>query len=471
MVLTMTKNTSQSLTLPIRIGFAILVCASSQNIAWAQEAPNTRSVIQASTAESAIPLSPFRYVPSPRWKEPDAAQAAEIANRSEEQQKIAALFKDAKYADAGALGLDLLKKEKIDEQLQLNIANSLAWTGRTKEAGQLYRVLLQGKYKPEATLGLANLHRWGGRDYLALPMYKEILASDPENKDAIEGLRLANRETQPRTTIVLGGLNDSSRVQIRSFKLNHRWADETLANVWELETGTLQSKDRSVSVSRPTLALRYKAQETFLSPRLEVASDGKNIYGNVGIAVGELPVLIDIGKVNWGELSSNPKALAAQLTATRFSAQTSTTLSAGNIFARAEINKISDGNTITATALRFTPAWRPLGANFKPILGIETRDSKLSKLEYWSPSTGYGTAYAGVSAEWQDSDWNFFASAQAGTRLYGEAGNSWSASTGGKYWLTKQWSFGMRLWAMSSQRNFQSYKAQSAFVTVEKLWD
>jgi hypothetical protein len=471
MVLTMTKTTSSLIAPSLRIGLAAFGFYCAPNLASAGEVSNTIPMIQASSDREVLPLAPFQYVPSPRWKEPDAAQAAEIASRTPDQQKIAELYKDGKYAEAGALGFELLKKEKMDDQLQLSIANSLGWTGRTKQAGQLYRVLLQSKYKSEATLGLANLHRWEGRDYLALPMYKEILATEPDNKEAKEGLRLATRETQARTTFVLGGLNDSSMVSIRSLKINHRWADETLANVWEIETGTLQSKDPSVSVSRPTLTVRYKAQETFLKPRLEAGSDGKNLYGNVGISVGELPVLLDVGKVNWGDISSNPKALAAQLTATRLSAQTSTTFAAGNLFARAEINKISDGNTITATALRFTPSWRPLGSHFKPLLGIETRDSKLSKLEYWSPATGYGTAFAGISAEWQESDWNLFASAQAGTRLYGEAGNSWSVATGGKYWLNKQWSIGMRLWAMSSQRNFQSYRARSAFVTVEKLWD
>jgi hypothetical protein len=434
----------------------------------AAQAIDSKSTLQASTAETPIPLAPFQYVPSPRWKEPDAT---ETANRSPAQKKIADLYKESKYSEVGSEGLALLTKEKIDDQLRLFIANSLAWTGNTKEAGQMYRVLQPSKYKSEATLGLANLHRWGGRDHLALPMYQDILKTEPENKDAMEGLRLAKRETQPRTTVVLGALKDSSNVEIRSAKLNHRWADDTLANQWEIETGTVQSKDTTVSVTRPSLTVRYKALETYLKPRLELGSDGKNLYGNVGIAVGELPVLIDVGRVNWGEISSNPKALAAQLSATRLSVQTNVTFSTGNLFARAEFNNISDGNSITATAVRFTPAWRPLGSHFKPLLGMETRDSKQSKLEYWSPANGYGTVFAGMMAEWQDTDWNFFASAQAGTRLYGEAGSSWSASSGGKLWLNKEWAVGVRLWSMASQRDFQRYRAKSAFITVEKLWD
>jgi hypothetical protein len=475
MVLAMTKTNSHSVIFR-RLWCAMLVYLTTHGVAMADQENSTAQapLFQASTTESSLPnlpnlpLAPFQYVPSPKWKEPDAT---ETANRTPAQLKIAELYKDGKYGQVAAEGMVLMTQEKVDDPLQLSIANSLAWSGKTKEAGQLYRILQAGKYKSEATLGLANVHRWQGRDHLALPMYKEILTTEPENKDAIEGLRLANRELQPRTTIVLGGLNDSAHVRIQSMKLNHRWADPSLANVWEIETGILRSKDLVNDISRPTLTVRYKAQETFLKPRLEMGSDGRNLYGNLGVAVGELPILIDIGRINWGEVSSNPKALAAHLTAMRLSVQTSTTFSTGNLFARAEFNKISDGNTIAATALRFTPSWRPLGSHFKPILGIETRDSKLSKLEYWSPSTGYGTVYAGIAAEWQEPDWNLFASAQAGTRLYGEAGDSWSLSAGGKRWITKTWSVGFKLWAMSSQRNFQSYRAQSAYVTVEKLWD
>jgi hypothetical protein len=478
MVLAMTKTNSHSVIFR-HLWCAMLVYLTPHSVAMAEQGNSTAQapLLQASTTESSLPnlpnlpnlpLAPFQYVPSPKWKEPDAT---ETANRTPAQLRIAELYKDGKYGQAATEGMVLITQEKVDEPLQLSIANSLAWSGKTKEAGQLYRVLQAGKYKSEATLGLANVHRWQGRDHLALPMYKEILITEPENKDAKEGLRLATRELQPRTTIVLGGLNDSAQVRIQSMKLNHRWTDPSLANVWEIETGILRSKDLVNDISRPTLTVRYKAQETFLTPRLEMGSDGRNLYGNVGVAVGELPILVDVGRINWGEVSSNPKALAAQLTAMRLSVQTSTTFSTGNLFARAEFNKISDGNTIAATALRFTPSWRPLGAHFKSFVGLETRDSKLSKLEYWSPSLGYGTVYAGIAAEWQEPDWNLFASAQAGTRLYGEAGDSWSLSAGGKKWITKNWSVGIKLWAMSSQRNFQSYRAQSAYVTVEKLWD
>jgi tetratricopeptide (TPR) repeat protein len=471
MVQKMTKISSpqvKTLSVSMSLVAAFMFSASAARQAAATQPVGIQLLAQTTTTDAPIPVSPFQYIPTPRWKEPDPA---ETINRTPAQQKILDLYKASNYAEVASEGLALLTKEKIDDNLQLMIANSMAWSGRTKEAGQLYRVLLDSKYKSEALVGLASLYRWQGKDHLALPLYKEILALEPNNKDALEGLRLANRELKPRTTITLGGLQDSSKVDIQSIKTSHRWTEENLANVWEIEAGALHSKDPTVMVKRSSLTVRYKMQEAFLKPRFELGSDGKNMFGNVGIALSEIPVLIDVGRVNWGEISNNPKGLAANLTATRVSAQLNTTFDTGSLFARAEFNQISDGNTVSTTAIRFTPAWRPFGAHFKPLLGIETRDAKENKAQYWSPANGYGTAFAGVLAEWQEIDWNFFTSAQAGTRLFGEAGTSWSLSSGGKLWLNKEWAVGLRFWSMASQRDLQRYRARSAHLTVEKLWD
>jgi tetratricopeptide (TPR) repeat protein len=413
------------------------------------------------------PVVPFQYVPSERWKDPDGANKIE---RQGEALRIAELYTDGKYAEVGTDGLVLLTTEKVDEQLRLYIANSLAWTNRLKEAGQLYRVLLESKYKASAKLGLANLNRWQGRDHLALPLYQEILAGDPENKDALEGLRLANRETASRTTVIAGGSHDSGQIQTRVLRLNHRWRDANLANIWEVETSLLKAHDLSTEARRQDFTVRYKALETFLKPRLEMSSDGYNVFGSAGIELGSLPVLIDVGRVNWGLVANTPKALALHLVADRIAVQTTAVLAAGNLSARADLSKISDGNTITTSALRFTPSWRPLGTHFKPMLALETRNAKAYTGNYWAPSDGYGSASAGLMAEWGGADWNFSASAQAGVRVFGEAGNSWSVSSGGKRWLTNDWAVGMNLWAMASKRNSQPYRAQSLFVTVEKLW-
>jgi hypothetical protein len=416
---------------------------------------------------SASPLAPFQYIPGEKWKDLDPA---DVVKRSGEPLRLATQYQAGNYDEVATAGLALISKEKVDEQLQLFIANSLAWTNRLKEAGQLYRVLIAGKYKMSAMLGLANLHRWQGRDHLSAPMYKEILAADPKNKDALEGLRLTNREMQPKTTVTAGGSNDTSDIQLRTLKINHRWRDESGANIWEVETTRVRNNNLSTEVQRQDFAVRYKMLETAFKPRLELGTDGQKFYGSAGVELGSLPVLVEAGRVNWGLLSNNPAALAANLSATRLGIQGAASLQAGNLFARADFYNISDGNMISTTALRFTPAWRPLGSHFKPLLGIETRNAKFNTLNYWSPSDGYGSATAGVMGEWSESDWNFYGSAQLGARLFGEAGRSWSLSAGGKRWLNRDWAVGMNFWAMGSKRDNQPYRARSLYFTVEKLW-
>ncbi len=416
--------------------------------------------------QSIIPIAPFEYVPGERWKDPENG---EKVNRSAEHQKLADLYTGQKYAQLGTLGLEGLANQKYDEQLMLYIANSLAWTNRTKEAAQLYRVLVQGKYKADATLGLANIHRWSGRDHLAIPLYKELLAANPQNKDAVEGMRLAQREVVPRSTVVLGTSTDSSMIDMQLLRVAHRWRDASMSHQWEIETTRVNLKNPSLDLTRQSIGLRYKGLELPFRPTAELSLDSKGIYGTATAELN-LPIRLDIGKVNWGLISTNPLALSRDLTALRLGIQGSSSHSLGQLQGRVEYNKVSDGNIVISANGRFVPSWRPLGASIKPMLGIETRDAKFNTLSYWSPSDGYGSIFAGVMGEWSGPAWNLNASVQGGTRIFGEAGTSWSYSSSGKWWVHRDWALGMNLWSMGSQRNNIPYRARSLFFTVEKLW-
>jgi hypothetical protein len=54
--------------------------------------------------------------------------------------------------------------------------------------------------------------------------------------------------------------------------------------------------------------------------------------------------------------------------------------------------------------------------------------------------------------------------------LWGDAGNGWGVSTGGKRWLSSDVALSLNLWAMSGWRDNSNYKAQAASMTLEKLW-
>ena len=148
--------------------------------------PNTALNPISATVPMGGPLFivPFKYLPpsgtigSP---EADVPQP----KRKPEQQRIIDLNAAGSYRAVGTEGLALMAKEKQEEDLQLIVANSLAWAGRTKEAVPAYQRLVNGKYANEANVGLANLQRWSGRDDLAAPVYRTVLSAAPTNADLL----------------------------------------------------------------------------------------------------------------------------------------------------------------------------------------------------------------------------------------------------------------------------------------------
>lgn len=367
----------------------------------------------------------------------------------------------------------MLSAEKADDDIRLIIANSLAWTGRLNEAISVYQGLLDGRLSNEARIGMANAYRWSGRDDKAIPLYRAALASDPQNVAAKEGVTLAQRELRPRTTLTVGGFRDSSEVQRRSAALNHRWRDRNGIDSFEIESSTARDEMPGIEARQNDVTARYHAPTLALKPSFElsVARNGEqNVYGSVRVRLGERDNILEAGRVNWGKLATNPNALQDNLSATHVGLQASQGFDKGTLTERLDYYDISDGNTVFAGNIRFASNWRPLGNAMKPFAGFEFRDAKFNTTNYWSPEQGFGSLYAGLSVDWSALDWNLYTSAQAGVRLYGDAGTSWSLSAGGKRWLTDDVGVGVNLWSMASQRNNAAYRAKSMNVSLEKLW-
>jgi tetratricopeptide (TPR) repeat protein len=97
-------------------------------------------------------------------------------------------FNAGDYWSVGSDGLEFLKKQSGDDQLRLLVADSLAWSGRYADAIRQYQMLAGTTLADSAALGLANVYRWSGRPDLASPLYQQILRSQPENPDALDGL-------------------------------------------------------------------------------------------------------------------------------------------------------------------------------------------------------------------------------------------------------------------------------------------
>ena len=453
-----------------------LVCMSLPLSGWTQTGelllnanPDRKGTV--TSPGIGLPLESFRYVPPAGASRNQ--QALDAVKRSPEQQRILDFNAAGNYQAAGTEGLALMATEKLDDELQLIVANSLAWTGRVKEAIPTYQGLGKGKYANEANIGLANVFRWNGRDDQAAPLYRAVLANDPENTDAIEGLELAGRELRPRTTVSVGSSSDSSDIRRRAVTLNHRWRDSTGSNIMEIETSTVRDRLPTFQASQQDLTFRYQGLALALKPSLEISSATKtsgSVFASGQISLFNEQLSLQAGRINWGRIATNPNSLAANLSALNAGLIWNQNLAIGRLLARANYYDISDGNRIITSSVNLASSWRPLGRHFKPFVGVETRDAKFNSPNYWSPAQGYGTAYAGVLAEWDGPDWGFYSSAQAGTPLYGDAGKSWNVGVGGKRWVASDIAIGFSAGALSSKRDSSVYRAKSANVSLEKLW-
>lgn len=451
------------------LGLPTLVLADTKGVL-----PNPALDSQSTTLPYGAPmLAPFKYI-SP----PSAGKSEETPEdrpkRNPDQQRIADLNAAGNYQAVGTEGLALLAKEKPDEALQLIIANSLAWTGRLKEAVPAYQGLTTGQYANDANVGLANIQRWRGRDDQAMPIYRRVLDSDPGHAAALEGAALASRELSPRTQLSFGGSSDSSDMQRRSATVNHRWRDSTGARIMEVETSGVRDRLPGTEATQQDVTVRYEDLSLPLKPSMELSMPtqaGRTLYGSARIRFAQdEQASLTVGRVNWGRMASNANALALRLSASHIGMTVAHQFTIGTLQGRFNYYDISDNNQLLTSSLHLVSAWRPIGNNFKPFVGMETRGTKFNTPNYWSPEQGSGTLYAGMMGEWGSADWNFYASGQTGVRLYGDAGASWSVSAGGKRWLSKDVALSMYLWSMASTRDNATYRAQSANMNLEKLW-
>jgi tetratricopeptide (TPR) repeat protein len=390
------------------------------------------------------------------------------------QQRLFDLNTAGDYQTLGTAGLAAFQRTPPDDELRLIVANSLAWTGRSKQAEAQYKLIGPGRYKHDADVGLANLYRWNGREDKSLPLYQSVLRDNPKDEAAQQGLMLAERELRPRTTLSFGGASDSAIETNHPVTLNHRWRDVSGRNIYELEGGLMNAHKNGIRADQRDLTARYQSLDLPLQPKFELSQQVKpvlKLYGKVGIKLADNEVSLEAGRDNWGKTAATTQALLYGLGANHLGATANHVFDFGQILAAADFYAISDGNTIRTSKLDYKPAWTPLGNHIKPYVGMETRDAKNNSLLYWSPGIGYGSAYAGLQGEWGKDQWGLFGSGQMGTHLYGEAGTSWSLSAGGKYWLTNDIAFNLSLWKMQSWRNNSTYRAKSFNLGLEKLWD
>ena len=426
-------------------------------------------------------------------------------------QHIEALYAKGDYAEAGAQGLALLEKAPIDAELHLKVANSLAWSGKLQAGQAQYRALFDSKVDREARLALANTQRWNARFDLAMAGYQAVLDRHPDDSDALEGMRQSRLGLAPRTTFGAEYTTDINPVERRGATLGHRWhnaSGDTRYEVkvvryddsidWVIPANGLrdpeiprraETRRQSLSASmemlahplQPQLMLSLQQQVAIPPPPLparlaalesgpQVRRNDDAIFGTARIKLYEWPVWFRVGRLDWSHEALAPRAAIFGLVARHSGLEALGEFDWGQLYGQVDYYGITDGNSISAAQLRWTPSWRPLGARWRPLLGLEWRQAMRPAAEYWSPSLGHGSAYAGLSGDWTLGRWSLYGSAQYGTPLLEESGTSWSLSLGGRYQVAEDLAFSFGFWRMSSFRDNAAYRARTANLQVEKAW-
>jgi hypothetical protein len=233
---------------------------------------------------------------------------------------------------------------------------------------------------------------------------------------------------------------------------------------------------------QPQLTLSLQQQSAHppqppLPPRLAVLEagllqerDDDSIFGSARIKLYEWPVWFRAGRLDWSHEALAPRAALRGLVARHSGLEAMGEFDWGQLYGQLDYYGITDGNSISAAQLRWTPSWRPLGARWRPLLGVEFRQAMRPAAEYWSPSLGHGSAYAGLNGDWSLGRWSLYGSAQYGTPLLEESGTSWSLSLGGRYQFAEDLAFSFGFWRMSSFRDNAAYSARTANLQVEKVW-
>jgi tetratricopeptide (TPR) repeat protein len=398
----------------------------------------------------------------------------EEIERDPTAQHIFDLYLKEDYAAVITQGLPLLSVYPKDGQLRLIIANCLSWnTTRYTQAIELYQSLLNGPYARDASLGLANSYRWSGRDDLALPLYKTLIAEEPESSDIQDGLVLAQRAMRPRTLFSIGRAGDTNNMRRNEAVVAHRWRSDSGNSIYEVELGGTNDSMPDLGINQRNATLRFQNLDLPFKPTFEVSrqtTPQQTTFGGVHLELTDTTKLT-VNRVNWGLLSFNVNAEAANLSASHVALASSQSGELGSIRGRVDYFGVSDGNTVLMSNLQFTPAWRPLGKHFKTFVGMQTRNQSDYSPLYWSPMNGgYGVWFAGVQAEWSNDTTDLYATAQAGNRLYGEGTRNWGLAAGGRKMLNSDLALGVKLSYYAGGQYGPTFSYASALVTIEKFW-
>jgi Tetratricopeptide repeat len=403
-------------------------------------------------------------------------------------QEFKALFDSGSYRASLIPGAKALSLSPDDNELRLQLANALAWTGRYDAAiAQYQRLLPDQNFEARARVGLAGILRWRGASQVALPILQEAEKKEPQNKDVQTALMQTQRELRAMTTVKLSQASDSNQLSRLELSANQRFWPQTsvFGKPLKLELGATTGAD--------TLgALKLRHKELAFSIALAPMGEGQRAatdWGNSGGARLELSAQHDLktrifgrvhadflgdafslraGRVNWGRQVFSAAALQAGLTANQFGMSGNFNSEWLLVKARLDSYSISDGNRVLDAEVAFNPTWQPLPLGVQWYNSYAYRRSDRVDPKYWSPKNNLTTTL-GLKRSWYFDDGEFSVSAGKSFGLTNEARGGYTFSANGKYWIARDTSLGVDLFAIDAPR-IGAYRYHYFGVSMNQLW-
>jgi hypothetical protein len=350
-------------------------------------------------------------------------------------------FDSAEYWFVGSKGLE---EHPENDEIRMKVADSLSWTCRYSLAITQYQNLAGTSLSIHATLGLANLYRWSGRPDLAQPLYQQVLSTQPENPNAIDGNNRISRDLRQKIKIDYPRISDSNSLIQNSNDLYHRWYSNDLSLKYELNLNINRITCLPVNANQEDFVFSIENTNASLSPKIDMSvQQGTNMKSiwNTKLKLDHTPEFhVIAGHINWGERAFQPHALLDGLASTQPGFDGNIFTRTGTISGTYNGFRISDENQVQDVNIKFSTSWRPLEPDFRYFIGISGRYTLFNTPTYWSPQTGYLRADIGFTDEWYRNKGELLFFAQRRFKAGGEALNSHNMGLSSKYYIDHDWS-------------------------------
>jgi tetratricopeptide (TPR) repeat protein len=405
-------------------------------------------------------------------------KAQTTTGRATEQaaEQAFAAFRKEDYRQAMLLGARALASEPNNHELRLMVANSMSWNGRYEAAIEQYEKLYGTPQEASARVGIGNILRWRGLAHAAEPFHQRAVEQQPGNAEARKALAQTQRDLRPTTTARFNHFDDNQNYKRNELAVSHRaWVSQ---RGLRYDIGTVLGREgasSSFSAKEINGALYWPSDR--FSGRVEAsvvnagsAYAGKTqAFARVSADFGGDVASLRIGRVNWGKISNNQQALIDGLTANQIGGSFNLRSLAGDWRGRADLYKISDGNSLWDLESSFRPSWQPLPAGLYVQGGIFSRKANRSDPRYWSPTQSFSLLTLGLGKNWWGDRGDFSAYVQRGFAMNAQSKSNFSLSLSGRYWLNNDQAIGAELYVSDAPR-VGAYRSSSVSLQFQQLW-